>query len=351
MLTRYRKSTTGEVLAAGRIYLQREHGIARGSIDRDAVNIIERLTKAGFEAYVVGGALRDVLCGDQPKDVDIATDARPGQVTALFHRSRVIGRRFRLVHVPIFNRGDRSGPQRVYEVATFRGADRAQANQYGTLDQDVRRRDFTINALYYSPLTQRLIDYVGGLQDLRDGALQVIGDAETSFREDPVRMLRAVKYTAGTRIDLSAPYRKLIRRRAGRLKQCSVSRLTEEMSKILGSGRALPILSVAHELHLMEAMVPTVARLVRGGLEGSPMGRRLSELDADVAAGRLRQRQLRLRMFGALSADLAANDSSWKQDERPERRLAQLLRQGFEPLVLPQQDALAIAEELAAVDR
>ena len=357
MLTRYRKSTTGEVLASGRIYLAREHGIPRGSIDRDAVAIIERLTKAGYEAYVVGGALRDVLCGERPKDVDIATDARPGQVTALFSRSRVIGRRFRLVHVPVFRRGsgrnqgnggNGGGGRHVYEVATFRGADRSHANQYGTLDQDAQRRDFTINALYYSPLTQRLIDYVGGLQHLRDGVLQAIGDAGSSFAEDPVRMLRAVKYTAGTRIDLSAAYRKLIKRGSTRLKSCSVSRLTEEMSKILGSGRALPILSVAHELNLLEAMMPVVAGLVRGQLANSPTGRRLGELDAQVSGGRLQPRQLRLRMFGALAAELAITDSSWRDDERPEKRLAQVLRRGFEPLVLPQQDALAIAEELAA---
>ncbi len=348
MLTRYRKSNTGEVLATGRIYLAREHGIARASIDRDAVAIIERLARAGYEAYVVGGALRDVLCGERPKDVDIATDARPGQVTALFQRSRVIGRRFRLVHVPVFRRRNGGSARHVYEVATFRGADRAHANQYGTLDQDAQRRDFTINALYYSPISQRLIDYVDGLQHLRDGVLQAIGDAEASFTEDPVRMLRAVKYTAGTRIELPAAYRKLIKRGSSRLAACSVSRLTEEMSKILASGRALPILSVAHELRLLAVMIPAVARLVRGPLASSATGRRLGELDADVAAGRLPPRQQRLCMFRALAAELPATDSSWRQDERPEKRLAQVLRRGFEPLVLPQQDALTIAEEVAS---
>lgn len=332
----------------GRVYLAREHGIVRSSIDRDAVDIIERLTRAGYEAYVVGGALRDVLCGERPKDFDIATDARPGQVTALFQRSRVIGRRFRLVHVSVFRRRNGGNARRVYEVATFRGADRAHTNQYGTIDQDAQRRDFTVNALYYSPVNQRLIDYVGGLQHLRDGVLQVIGDAEASFAEDPVRMLRAVKYTAGTRINLSSAYRRLIKRGSSRLAGCSVSRLTEEMSKILSSGRALPILSVAHELQLLAAMVPTVARLVRGPLASSPTGQRLGELDADVAARRLEPGRLRLRMFGALAAELAGADSSWRADERPEKRLAQLLRRGFEPLVLPQQDALTIAEELVA---
>ena len=176
-----------------------KHGVARERISPAAAKVCAVLREAGFSAYVVGGAVRDLLLGITPKDYDVATDARPEQAKPLFRRAIVIGRRFRLVHVMI-------GAETV-EVSTFRSADGDTSekdehgrvlrdNVYGTQEGDALRRDFTVNALYYDPATEEVLDFHGGLADLKKRVLRVIGDAETRYREDPVRMLRAVRLAA-----------------------------------------------------------------------------------------------------------------------------------------------------------
>ena len=163
-------------------------------INRNALRVISKLHDAGYEAYLVGGGVRDLLLGHSPKDFDIATNAHPEEVRRLFDNSRIIGRRFRIVHV--------YGSKGLVEVATFRAAGRAHVNQkgriiadntYGSIDEDAFRRDFTANALYYDPDEARLLDLVGGLQDLDARMLRVIGEPDLRFREDPARMLRAVR--------------------------------------------------------------------------------------------------------------------------------------------------------------
>jgi poly(A) polymerase len=194
-----------------------KHGLAREAISPAAAKVCAVLREAGFSAYVVGGAVRDLLLGIAPKDFDIATDARPEQIKPLFRRALVIGRRFRLVHVMM-------GPETV-EVSTFRAADPQTSekdehgrvlrdNVFGTQEEDARRRDFSVNALYYDPSTEEVVDFHGGLADLKKRLMRVIGDPETRYREDPVRMLRAVRLAAKLGLTLDSATREPIRRLA-----------------------------------------------------------------------------------------------------------------------------------------
>ncbi|HEV2111631.1 MAG TPA: polynucleotide adenylyltransferase PcnB, partial [Gammaproteobacteria bacterium] len=180
-----------------------EHGISRANISENALKVLYRLKNAGYEAYLVGGSVRDLLLGREPKDFDVATSAHPEQVEELFRNCRLIGRRFRLAHV-------RFGDE-IIEVATFRASGAPDTSEeallaqretgrilrdniYGTVDQDAERRDFSVNALYYDIRDFSVHDFVGGVQDLREGVLRLIGDPELRYREDPVRMLRAVRF-------------------------------------------------------------------------------------------------------------------------------------------------------------
>ncbi len=178
-----------------------QHNISRKSIAEPALKVLYRLSKSGFRACLVGGGVRDLLLGLQPKDFDVATDATPEQVRELFKNSRIIGRRFRLVHIR-FGRD-------IIEVATFRGHDEdsprtelddagriLRDNTFGEIEEDAMRRDFTANALYYDIRDYSVLDYVGGLQDIRDRRLRLIGDPAARYQEDPVRMLRAVRFAA-----------------------------------------------------------------------------------------------------------------------------------------------------------
>ncbi|CAG0970476.1 partial Poly(A) polymerase I, partial [Anaerolineae bacterium] len=182
---------------------RRAHGIDRKHISHAAMKTVQELHKAGFAAFIVGGAVRDLLLKRTPKDFDIATNATPEQVHRIFRRSRIIGRRFRIVHVMF-------GAETI-EVTTFRGshlsseegdaeiADSGRIlrdNVFGSQEEDAARRDFTANALYYDPQTEEVWDYHHGLKDIKDGVLRMIGDPETRYREDPVRMLRAVRLSA-----------------------------------------------------------------------------------------------------------------------------------------------------------
>src|SRR3954464_3240936 len=194
-----------------------KHGLSRDALSPAASKVCTVLREAGFSAYVVGGAVRDLLLGIVPKDFDIATDARPEEVKPLFRRALIIGRRFRLVHVMIG--GD------TVEVSTFRSADPDTSekdehgrvlrdNVFGNQEEDARRRDFTVNALYFDPASEEVVDFHGGLADLKKRVLRAIGDPETRYREDPVRMLRGVRLGAKLGLTLGAATREPIRRLA-----------------------------------------------------------------------------------------------------------------------------------------
>lgn len=217
------------------------HPINPKTLCKRSLDIISRLQNAGYQAYLVGGCVRDLLLGKTPKDFDIATSARPEEVRKLFSSCRLIGRRFRLAHI-YYGRD-------YFEVATFRAPhDNSQHGQtdeegriihdnvYGTLEEDVWRRDFTINALFYDPITNEVIDYVNGLQDLEERCIRMIGDPESRFREDPVRMLRAIRFAAKLEFEIDPATRRLIEPLAPLLDNVAPARLFDEVLKLLHSG-------------------------------------------------------------------------------------------------------------------
>ncbi|MCG8612776.1 MAG: polynucleotide adenylyltransferase PcnB [Pseudomonadales bacterium] len=239
-----------------------EHHVSRNDISDHALKVLYRLNKAGHEAYLVGGGVRDLLLHKHPKDFDIATSASPEEVHNLFRNSRLIGRRFKLVHV-LFGR-------EIIEVATFRGQhkedDKHSAsseegmilrdNVYGTKEEDALRRDFTVNALYYCVKDFSIHDYANGLEDLNKKQLRLIGDPDTRYREDPVRMLRAVRFATKLDFDLEPSTAKPITELADLLAHIPSARLFEEVLKLFMSGHALENFLMLRELGLFKHLFP-----------------------------------------------------------------------------------------------
>ena len=252
-----------------------EHGISPDRIDRNVRQILARLDGAGFEAYLVGGCVRDLLLGRAPKDFDVATAARPDEVRALFPRSRLIGRRFRLAHV-------RAGRE-VFEVATFRAGHEAGAagpggmllhdNVYGTREEDAVRRDFTVNALYYDDRDGSVLDFTGGMADLDAGRIRAIGDPAVRYREDPVRMLRAVRFAAKLGFRIEAQTQAPIFDLSPLLEGVPAARLFEEVLKLFQSGHARESLRGIDRFDLLPRLYPETAESVRR----DPRGRALLE--------------------------------------------------------------------------
>jgi len=278
VLIRYQSGPDGKPVKKAIVYTEREHGIDTLDVDPDAVRIVERLRHNGHAAYIVGGAVRDLILGRIPKDYDIVTDAEPPRIKKLFYRSRVIGKRFRLVHVYV-------GPK-IYEVSTFRSiVNGTVGNTYGTIDEDARRRDFSMNALYYDPLESKLVDYVGGLKDMRARRIVPVIPLKTIFSEDPVRMIRAVKYAVATGFTIPLLTRVAIRRHAPLLAGASVSRLGEEATKIFYSGNATAIIDALAGYGLLRPIMPGIeASLAARGGAAASIRANLQELDAHVAA-------------------------------------------------------------------
>lgn len=237
-----------------------KHGIDRRHVSRHAVKVCEVLRQHGYEAYIVGGAVRDLIVGLQPKDFDVATNATPEQVKPLFRRARIIGRRFRLVHV-VF------GPE-IIETSTFRAPSSAggehtdehgrilRDNEFGTHEEDAARRDFTLNALYYDPLTQEVIDFHRGVADLQQRVVRMIGNPEQRYREDPVRMLRAVRFASKLSATIEPATLEPIRRLAPLIEHVPASRLFDETLKLLTCGHAMDCLRKLREVGLQQDLMP-----------------------------------------------------------------------------------------------
>ncbi|MFP4535012.1 MAG: polynucleotide adenylyltransferase PcnB [Alkalispirochaetaceae bacterium] len=255
MRKRYFTTEDGTTRKQADIYTRDEHGINLKDLDPDAVKVTSRLERFDHEAYVVGGAVRDLLVGKQPKDFDIATDATPNRLRKLFRNSRVIGKRFRIVHI-LFR-------DKVIEVTTFRAQDsEGFRNVYGTIQEDVLRRDFSLNALYYSPVREEVVDFVGGVKDIQRKLLRPIIPLERIFEEDPVRMVRAIKYSVATGFQMQFRLRRKLRRSVSLLGEISDSRLTEEVFKILHSGYAAPIFEKCLDYQLLHYLLPSVSELL-----------------------------------------------------------------------------------------
>ncbi len=249
------------------IYSRKNHSLSRKQISSAALKVLYTLSDNGYRACLVGGGVRDLLLGRAPKDFDIATDARPEKVREIFRNSRLIGRRFRLAHV-------RFGRE-IIEVATFRsGHDSANSgasisedgqilrdNVYGSLEEDVWRRDFTINALYYDIRDFSVIDYVGGMNDLRQGIVRLIGDPIVRYREDPVRMLRAIRFAAKLDFVITKSSINPIPSLAYLLNEISSARLFDETMKLFNGGSALTVHDRLSEVGVFGLLYPSMDRV------------------------------------------------------------------------------------------
>jgi len=272
-----------------------EHCISRSSLSEQAVKVLYGLKKAGFQACLVGGGVRDLLLGLEPKDFDVATDASPEQVKETFRNCRLIGRRFRLAHVGY--------GRNVIEVATFRAnlAPESDAdvhvengriirdNAYGSIEEDVWRRDFTVNALYYDIRNFSVIDYVNGYEDLKQGVLRLIGDPVERYQEDPVRMLRAIRFAVklGMRIEekTEAPIFEL----ADLLDEISPARLFEEILKLFHAGQALQTFESLRHYGLFAPLFPQTERILATQIGGFPhtlICEALKSTDRRIATGK-----------------------------------------------------------------
>ena len=337
MLYRYATSPDQRLVRKAKIYTSKEHGIILNTIDPDAVHVVKKLVGNGHKAYIVGGAVRDLLLGKRPKDFDIATDARPHKIRRLFRRSRIIGRRFKLVHV-YYGRG------KTIEVSTFRSSmvQPKNNNIYGTLGEDAFRRDFSLNALFYSPQKEQIIDYVEGITDIRKRKVRVLGPVKTSFLEDPVRMIRAVKYASVLGFSLPFTARLTIKRWRNSMINCSPERLPEEIYKTLESGNSHSILRKAYRLRLLEVLLPSVTPLLRRyqkDLDSSPLFKRLKDMDR-----LLKEKKTKLQRGEALSGlffDLVGIHPEWTTE--PLTSIQQSLRIAMKPLVPSNRDLLIVS--------
>lgn len=283
---------------SGKTIIERpDHNISRSGISSSALKVLYRLHKSGFQAYIVGGGVRDLLLGMEPKDFDVATDARPEQVNDLFRNARMIGRRFKLVHV-------RFGRE-IIEVATFRaqhsddddhpGQARDESgrilrdNVYGSLEEDAFRRDFTINALYYNIADFSVVDHVGGVRDLEQGLLRLIGDPVTRYREDPVRMLRAVRFAAKLGFRIEEGTAQPIAELSPLLQDIPPARLFEEVLKLFLGGVAQETWEELKHHGLFEPLFPLTERALARDTDTAGqqfIARALGNTDKRIAEGR-----------------------------------------------------------------
>ena len=265
----------------------KEHGINPQLLSPNAVRVTQTLQDAGFKAFVVGGAVRDLLLGIKPKDFDIATNATPEQIKRLFRRAFIIGKRFQIVHVML--------GQEQLEVTTFRGASSdgspkdehgrvLRDNTFGEQHEDAVRRDFTINAMYYDPASQVVLDYHGGIADIRNKTLRVIGVPEARFREDPVRLLRVVRFAAKLKFTIDPATSAPIAVMAPLINNVPAARVFDEMLKLLMSGQALACLQQLRKEGLHHGLLPLLDVVLE-----QPLGEKFVTLALDSTDQRIRQ--------------------------------------------------------------
>lgn len=323
-----------------------KHGIDRRNVSRHAIKVCEVLRQHGYEAYIVGGAVRDLIVGLEPKDFDVATNATPEQIRPLFRRARIIGRRFQLVHV-VFG-------QEIIETSTFRAP--ATQNQetdehgrilrdnvFGTQEQDAERRDFTMNALYYDPHNEEVIDYHHGVPDLKKRQVRMIGDPATRYREDPVRMLRAVRFAAKLNGTIDPATRQPIETMASLIENVPASRLFDEMLKLLTCGHAMDCLRQLRADGLHHGLLPMLDVVLE-----QPGGERFVELalertDARVRAGKTISPSF---LFAALLWQQV--DSRWKQLRAQGEHNVPALVQAADSVLDEQTEKLAIQRRFSS---
>ncbi len=253
-----------------------EHNLSRAYISENALTVLYCLNEAGYQAYLVGGCIRDMLLGREPKDYDIATSARPNEVNALFRNCRLVGRRFRLAHI---NFG-----RETIEVATFRSSHQATTagvedesgrvlrdNVYGTLEDDAMRRDFTVNSLYYGIDDLAIRDYTNGIQDIKSGTLRLVGDPETRYKEDPVRMLRAIRFSTKLGFSIHTDSEQPIKKLGHLLKDIPAARIYEEVLKLFLGGCAVQTFGLLRHYGLFHNLFPQLSTCLEQEKHGYPL--------------------------------------------------------------------------------
>jgi poly(A) polymerase len=337
-----------------------EHNISRADISKNALKVLYRLKDAGYQAFLVGGSVRDLLLGRHPKDFDVATDAHPEDVRALFGNSRLIGRRFRLAHV-------RFG-QEIIEVATFRGLGTEEEsaghrevsaetgrlirdNVYGTLEEDVWRRDFTANSLYYNIADFAVWDFTGGYADVQARQLRMIGDPETRFREDPVRMLRAARFAAKLDFTLHPGTAEPIPRLAHLVDGVPPARLFDEFLKLFQSGHALASYRELRHFGLFEHLFPATARWLGPGGDAREafVEAALADTDARIAEDRpvTPMFLIGVLLWGAVADQAAAIAAAGTSDYQAlALAAADLTREQTERIAIPRRFTIPMREML-----
>lgn len=343
------KGTKG-IKGSWRIYTQSEHGIHRDDVSESAVTVCDSLQRAGYHAFVVGGAVRDLLLGRHPKDFDVATNATPEQVRSVFRRARIIGRRFRLVHVMFRDE--------TIEVSTFRSShsdpeaddNNARAdehgrllrdNVYGNQEEDAIRRDFTMNALFYDPAKEEVLDFVSGVADIQKKRVVMIGDPEARYREDPVRMLRAARLAAKLEFSIDPATEKPIAALAPLLDNVPTARLFDEMLKLLLSGHALAGLAKLRKLGLHLGLLPVLDRLFDDSDSSPFVTLALQRTDQRIADDKGVSPPF---LFAALFWHPML--SRWRQLEEGGIRSLQAMHQAMDDVLDEQRKTLAIPRRL-----
>ncbi len=321
------------------------HGIRREHISSASRRTCEGLQQAGFKAYVVGGAVRDLIAGIKPKDYDVATNATPDQVRNLFRRSRIIGRRFQIVHV-MFG-------QETIEVSTFRAAHNEDTlkdehgrvlrdNDWGSIEDDATRRDFTVNALYYDPSNETVLDYHNGVADLQQKTMRMIGEPRARYREDPVRMLRAVRLSAKLGLALDPALKAPIREMAELIENVPPARLFDEMIKLLFSGHAVECVKRLRDEGLHHGLLPLLDVILE-----QPMGEKfvmlaLTNTDERILAGKPTSP-------GFLFATLLWHEvlANWEQRKTKKQLAIPALYDAMDEVLATQAEKLAITRRIA----
>jgi poly(A) polymerase len=322
------------------------HGIRREQVSPGARRTCEALQKAGFKAYVVGGAVRDLIAGIPPKDYDIATNATPDQVRSVFRRSRIIGRRFQIVHVM-------QGPETL-EVSTFRAAHDEDTlkdehgrvlrdNVWGGIEDDAARRDFTMNALYYDPTEETVLDFHNGVQDIQRKTLRMIGDPRARYREDPVRMLRAVRLSAKLGLRLDPQVQAPIREMADLIENVPTARLFDEMMKLLFSGHAVDCVKRLRDDGLHHGLLPLLDVILE-----QPMGEKFVMLS--LASTDARVRADKPVSPGFLFATLLWHEvlASWEKRKKNDEPPVPAMFGAMDEVLDQQAEKLAITKRIAA---
>jgi len=344
----FRKPPRASTASSCRVISFEEHGVSRSNISYGARKVTDGLHAAGYAAFIVGGAVRDMLLDRHPKDFDVATDATPEEVRRVFRRSRIIGRRFRLVHV-LFG-------EETVEVSTFRRMiEESQAqtdehgrllrdNEFGDQQQDAARRDFTANALFYDPATQEIFDYHNGYDDVRANTLRMIGKPAVRYREDPVRMLRAVRLSAklGMKLDhaTAAPIAGM-KELLGNVPQ---ARLLDEMLKLLLSGHAVECIKKLRAMHLHHGLLPMLDVILE-----QPLGERFVMLALQNTDRRIRENKPVSPAF--LFAALLWHEvlAAWKQHQEAGEKPIPALHAAMDEVLERQREQLAIPRRYDAI--